>query len=152
MISEPHRNSCHNDDKNTMVYTHVRKRDGKGVSRLCRKSRPGFERPFSRLPASGSIDDKANIACFAVFARRKNCSLSGRRWTFPTEPSPPDGLRSSPVNRVGRLQISKEVMRWLDANRAEVTGVGIMLGNWNRMSVTFFKSVLIRKRRKKCED
>jgi hypothetical protein len=54
--------------------------------RLCRTSRPGFERPFSRLAASGSIDDKTNIACFTVFARRKKCPLSGRRWTLPTEP------------------------------------------------------------------
>jgi len=39
--------------------------------RLCPKTRSGFERLVFRLTASGSIDDKANIACFAVFARRK---------------------------------------------------------------------------------
>ncbi|MCH8193662.1 MAG: carbohydrate binding family 9 domain-containing protein [Planctomycetes bacterium] len=64
--------------------------------RLCLKTRPGFpsglslgvedERPFSRLAASGCIDDKTNIACFAVFARRKNGSLSGRRRCFQAEP------------------------------------------------------------------
>ena len=32
----------------------------------CRKTRSGFERPFSRLTASGCIDDRTNIACFAV--------------------------------------------------------------------------------------
>ncbi len=66
------------------------------LPRLCRKTRSGFpsglslgvedERPFFRLAASGSIDDETNIACFAVFARRKNCSLSGRRASFPTKP------------------------------------------------------------------
>jgi len=30
---------------------------------------------LSRLAASGSIDDKTNIACFAVFARRKLLAL-----------------------------------------------------------------------------
>ena len=40
--------------------------------RLCRKTRSGFKRPFFRLPASGCIDDRTNIACFAVFARQKN--------------------------------------------------------------------------------
>ncbi len=59
------------------------------MTRLCRKTQSGFERPFFRLAASGSIDDKTNIACFAVFARRKNCSLSGRRWSLPTEPNIP---------------------------------------------------------------
>ena len=74
--------------------------------RLCRKTRSGFERPFFlnrficccrsncrikaaavvRLAASGCIDDRTNIACFAVFASRKNCSLSGRRRSFPTKP------------------------------------------------------------------
>jgi len=38
--------------------------------RLCLKTRSGFERLIFRLAASGCIDDKANIACFAVFARR----------------------------------------------------------------------------------
>ena len=52
----------------------------------CRSIRSGFERPFFRLTASGCIDDKTNIVCFAVFARRKNCSLSGRRASFPTKP------------------------------------------------------------------
>jgi len=37
----------------------------------CRRTRSGFERPFFRLAASGCVDDKTNIACFAVFARRK---------------------------------------------------------------------------------
>jgi len=37
-----------------------------------------------RLAASGCIDDKTNIACFAVFARQKNGSLSGRRRNSPT--------------------------------------------------------------------
>jgi len=41
-------------------------------TRLCRKTRSGFERLIFRLTASGCIDDKTNIACFAVFARRKN--------------------------------------------------------------------------------
>ncbi len=45
----------------------------------CRRIRSGFDRPFFRLAASGCIDDTTNIACFAVFARRKNCSVSGRR-------------------------------------------------------------------------
>ncbi len=49
-----------------------------------------------RLPASGCIDDKTNIACFAVFARRKNCSLSGRRRSFPTEPSIKRQLKNIP--------------------------------------------------------
>ena len=39
--------------------------------RLCLKTRSGFERLIFRLAASGSIDDKADIACFAVFSRRK---------------------------------------------------------------------------------
>ena len=39
--------------------------------RLCLKTRSGFERLIFRLTASGCIDDKTNIACFAVFARRK---------------------------------------------------------------------------------
>ncbi len=59
---------------------------------LCRKTRSGFERPFFPLAASGCIDDKTNIACFefptlalgTCFARRKNCSLSGRRRNSPT--------------------------------------------------------------------
>jgi hypothetical protein len=51
----------------------------------CRGTRSGFERPFFRLAASGCIDDKTNIACFAVFARRKNDSLSGRRRNSPTD-------------------------------------------------------------------
>jgi len=38
---------------------------------FCLKTRSGFERLIFRLAASGSIDDKTNIACFAVFARRK---------------------------------------------------------------------------------
>ena len=59
-------------------------------NRLCRKTRSGFERPFFRLATSGCIDDKTNIACFAVFARRKNCSLSGQRRSFPTEPNTQD--------------------------------------------------------------
>ena len=58
-----------------------------GQSRLCRKTRSGFKRPFFHLAASNFIDDKTNIACFVVFARRKNCSLSGRRRSFPTKPS-----------------------------------------------------------------
>ena len=41
-------------------------------SRLCLKTRSGFERLIFRLAASGSIDDKTNIACFAVFVRREN--------------------------------------------------------------------------------
>ncbi len=49
-----------------------------------RRIRSGFERPFFRLAASGCIDDKTNIACFAVFARRQNYSLSGRRRNSPT--------------------------------------------------------------------
>ena len=50
----------------------------------CRSIRSGFERPFFRLAASGCIDDRTDIACFAVFARRNNCSLSGRRRNSPT--------------------------------------------------------------------
>ncbi len=42
------------------------------IFRLCLKTRSGFERLIFRLAASGCIDDKTNIACFAVFARRKN--------------------------------------------------------------------------------
>ena len=53
----------------------------------CRSIRSGFERPFFRLAASGGIDDRTNIACFAVFARRKNGSLSGRRRSCPTKPN-----------------------------------------------------------------
>ena len=55
-------------------------------NRLCWKTLSGFERPFFHLAASGCIDDRTNIACFAVFARRKNRSLSGRRRGFQTEP------------------------------------------------------------------
>jgi len=40
--------------------------------RLCLKTRSGFERLIFLLTASGSIDDTTNIACFAVFVRRKN--------------------------------------------------------------------------------
>ena len=39
--------------------------------RLCLKTRSGFERLIFRLTASGCIDDKTDIACFAVFAKRK---------------------------------------------------------------------------------
>ena len=53
---------------------------------LCLNTRSGFERLFFRLAASGSIDDKTNIACFAVFASRKNLLLSGRRRSFQKEP------------------------------------------------------------------
>jgi len=45
--------------------------------RLCLKTRSGFERLIFRLTASppeADIDDKTNIACFAVFARRKTVS------------------------------------------------------------------------------
>ena len=45
--------------------------------RLCLKTRSGFERLIFRLTASPpevDIDDKTDIACFAVFARRKNVS------------------------------------------------------------------------------
>ena len=55
--------------------------------RLCRKTRSGFERPFVRLAASGSIDDRTNIACFAVFARQTNDSLSGLTTGFPDRAS-----------------------------------------------------------------
>jgi len=54
--------------------------------RLCLKTRSGFERLIFRLAASGSIDDKTNIACFAVFARRKNARSRTRRRSFQTEP------------------------------------------------------------------
>jgi hypothetical protein len=50
-----------------------------------RRTRSGFERPFFRLAASGCIDDKTNIACFAVFASLKNDSLSDRRQNSPTD-------------------------------------------------------------------
>jgi len=39
--------------------------------RLGLKTRSGFERLIFRLTASGCIGDKTNIACFAIFARRK---------------------------------------------------------------------------------
>jgi len=45
------------------------------IFRLCLKTRSGFERLVFRMAASppeADIDDKTNIACFAVFARRKN--------------------------------------------------------------------------------
>ena len=61
----------------------------------CRRTRSGFERPFFRLVASGYVDDITNIACFAVIARRKNCSFSGRRRNSLT----------------GSLPI-KRIMRW----------------------------------------
>ncbi len=54
--------------------------------RLCLKTPSGFERLAFRLAASGCIVDTTNIACFAVFARRKNGPLSGRRRNFPTKP------------------------------------------------------------------
>ena len=47
-----------------------------------RRTQSGFERPFFRLAASGSIDDETNIACFAVFVRRKNCSLRADEHVF----------------------------------------------------------------------
>ncbi len=50
----------------------------------CRRIRSGFERPFFRLAASGCIDDKTDIACLAVFARRKYGSLWGGRLNSPT--------------------------------------------------------------------
>jgi len=37
-----------------------------------------------RLTASGCIDDKTTIACFAVFVSRKNAAFSGRRRNSPT--------------------------------------------------------------------
>ena len=74
--------------------------------RLCRKTLSGFERPFFRRAASGSIDDTTNIACFAVFARRKNCSLSGRRPSFPTKPGAPLDLENVvPFPRYGPIMI-----------------------------------------------
>ena len=42
------------------------------IFRLCLKTRSGFERLVFRLAASDCIDDKTYIACFVVFARRKN--------------------------------------------------------------------------------
>jgi len=48
----------------------------------CRRIRSGFERPFFRLAASGCIDDTTNIACFAVFARRKNLLALGPTTEF----------------------------------------------------------------------
>ena len=61
---------------------------------LCLKTQS--EQPFSRLAASGCIDDKTNIACFAVFARRKIRSLSGRRRGLQTEPRFDVVLKSIP--------------------------------------------------------
>ncbi|MCH8194237.1 MAG: DUF2461 family protein [Planctomycetes bacterium] len=43
-----------------------------GNTRLCLKTPSGFERLVFLLAASGCIDDRTNIACFAVFARQKN--------------------------------------------------------------------------------
>jgi len=64
--------------------THREMAEQEGTLGACRRIRSGFERPFSRLAASGCIDDRTNIACFAVFAKRKNGSLSGRRRNSPT--------------------------------------------------------------------
>ena len=50
--------------------------------RLCRQTRSGLERLFFRLAASGCIDDKTNIACFAVFARRKKPLALGPTMEF----------------------------------------------------------------------
>ena len=62
---------------------------------VCRRTRSGFERPFFPPAASGCIDDRPNIACFAVLARRKNGSPSGRRRSPPTDSSPKVAARSS---------------------------------------------------------
>jgi len=64
----------------TLVTTHIWSRtlqrcgpiSNAAKVRLCLKTRSGFERLIFRLMASGSINDTTNIACFAVFVRRKN--------------------------------------------------------------------------------
>ena len=54
----------------------LQKYDFAASIRLCLKTRSGFERLIFRLAVpmyiGSSIDGKAKIACFAVFARRKN--------------------------------------------------------------------------------
>jgi hypothetical protein len=42
---------------------------------------------FFRLPASGCISDKTNIACFAVFARRKNARSRADDGVFRQTPT-----------------------------------------------------------------
>jgi hypothetical protein len=54
--------------------------------RLCLKTRSGFERLIFRLTASGSIDDTANIACFAVFVRRKTARSRANDGVFRKSP------------------------------------------------------------------
>ena len=96
------------------------------------------------MAASGCIDDRTNIACFAVFARRKNGSLSGRRRSFPTKPKTrvrkwqisvsfsrlrPSrlGVIRKPYNNVRRHMISKILDRynkWRNRCRScEVDGI-----------------------------
>jgi hypothetical protein len=57
-----------------------------GRSRLCLKARSGFERLIFRLTASGSIDDKTNIACFSSLgvARDRLCQAKKRSISHPT--------------------------------------------------------------------
>ena len=58
-----------------------------GNTRLCLKTPSGFERLIFLLAASGCIDDRTNIACFAVFARQKNARSRAGRRSFQTKPS-----------------------------------------------------------------
>jgi len=51
------------------------KRPGPPAYRLCLKTRSGFVRLIFRLTASGCIDDKTNIACFAVLPGEKTPAL-----------------------------------------------------------------------------
>ena len=60
-----------------------------------------------RLAASGCIEDKTNIACFAVFGRRKKLPAFGRRRSFQKEP-------------IANFKLSHEVTMYIAMNRFRV--------------------------------
>ncbi len=81
------------------------------VIRLCLKTRSGFERLIFRLTASppeADIDDKANIACFAVFAKRKTARSRTRRRSLQKEPRPAPGVIRNNLHQILSPRALKE--------------------------------------------
>ena len=84
-----------------LCVTAVTPSRAEGSVRLCRKTRSGFERLILRLTASGCIDDITNIACFAVFARRKTARSRADDGVFRQSLEQISPLRDA-VHRFGR--------------------------------------------------
>ncbi len=102
-----------------------------GRIRLCRKTRSGFERLFCRLAASGSIDDKTNIACFAVFARRKKPLALGPTTEFSNRAK----QKQSPKTRI-LLQLQPGRHLYLENDRKGNYGY---LGTLRRQGYMYFE-------------